>query len=97
MGLTANELTWETGSEGSNPSLSAGRGAPRRKQESKEEEARRSKQQAEPSPGAGPGVFTGDRQQATNGLRSQVDRLALAATAGSVGRTDPPAFSTVTA
>ena len=23
MGLTANELTWETGSEGSNPSLSA--------------------------------------------------------------------------
>ena len=24
IGLTANELTWETGSEGSNPSLSAG-------------------------------------------------------------------------
>ncbi len=23
IGLTANELTWETGSEGSNPSLSA--------------------------------------------------------------------------
>ena len=25
IGLTANELTWETGSEGSNPSLSAAR------------------------------------------------------------------------
>ena len=25
IGLTANELTWETGSEGSNPSLSASR------------------------------------------------------------------------
>ena len=25
IGLTANELTWETGSEGSNPSLSAGK------------------------------------------------------------------------
>ena len=31
IGLTANELTWETGSEGSNPSLSAHRGRPRDK------------------------------------------------------------------